>query len=44
MTPALQGGALGKSTVENVGGPVESALCTAWREATEPANKPSPKQ
>ena len=44
VTPALQGGTLGKSTVENVADLVESGLCTAWREATEPADKSCPKR
>jgi hypothetical protein len=44
VTPALQGGTLGKSTVENVADLVGSAWCTAWREATEPAHKSFPKR
>lgn len=39
-----QGGTLGKSTAENVGGVIGIALGTAWREATEPANESSPKR
>ena len=42
--PRHQGGTLGKSTAQNVGGVIVSALGTAWREATEPANESSPKR
>ncbi len=35
---------MGKRTKENAGDVIGSALATAWREATEPANEPSPKR
>jgi hypothetical protein len=35
---------LGKSTTENVGDVIGSALGKAWREATESASEPSPKR
>jgi hypothetical protein len=40
----MQGGTLGESTAENVGGVIGRALGPAWREATEPANESSPKR
>jgi len=44
VTPALKEELLGKSTAEKVSGVIESALGTAWREATEPVNESSPKR